>query len=257
MSQPNAVLKPETWQDLPNGEALQAAVARQLDYWWPRVFGYHLLKLGPLSAELSSMDSPVAHHFSLSPAQPASIEGDFCHLPLQNGVIDSVIMSLLLEFELDPYRILRETDRVLIAGGYLFIVGFNPLSPVFLGKMWPKYQAQLPWCGRFFMPARVRDWLGLLGYQIVSDERLVYHPLMGELSQGRFLQQRLASWLPSTGSLYLIVARKLEFPLTPIKDKRKARQPQWSAAPTAGRSEHLREPQAEHKVNKPPQQSIS
>ncbi|BFL83705.1 hypothetical protein LFREDSHE_21550 [Shewanella baltica] len=150
MSHFSTELKPEQWSDLPNGEALQQAVAKQLEDWWPRVFGYHLLKLGPLSAELSSMASPVAHHFSLSPSKGASIEGDFCHLPLQNAAIDAVVMSLLLEFEPDPYRILRETDRVLIAGGYLFIVGFNPLSPVFLGKLWPKYQDCLPWNGRFY-----------------------------------------------------------------------------------------------------------
>lgn len=241
MSHFSTELKPEQWSDLPNGEALQQAVAKQLEDWWPRVFGYHLLKLGPLSAELSSMASPVAHHFSLSPSKGASIEGDFCHLPLQNAAIDAVVMSLLLEFEPDPYRILRETDRVLIAGGYLFIVGFNPLSPVFLGKLWPKYQDCLPWNGRFFMPSRVRDWLGLLGYQVVGDERLVYHPLMGDFNQGKFFQQSLASWLPSAGSLYLIVARKLESPLTPIRDKRKVRQTNWTTAPTAGRSGHLSE----------------
>ncbi|MGI2123706.1 class I SAM-dependent methyltransferase [Shewanella baltica] len=241
MSHFSTELKPEQWSDLPNGEALQQAVAKQLEDWWPRVFGYHLLKLGPLSAELSSMASPVAHHFSLSPSKGASIEGDFCHLPLQNAAIDAVVMSLLLEFEPDPYRILRETDRVLIAGGYLFIVGFNPLSSVFLGKLWPKYQDCLPWNGRFFMPSRVRDWLGLLGYQVVGDERLVYHPLMGDFNQGKFFQQSLASWLPSAGSLYLIVARKLESPLTPIRDKRKVRQTNWTTAPTAGRSGHLSE----------------
>lgn len=241
MSHFSTELKPEQWSDLPNGEALQQAVAKQLEDWWPRVFGYHLLKLGPLSAELSSMASPVAHHFSLSPSKGASIEGDFCHLPLQNAAIDAVVMSLLLEFEPDPYRILRETDRVLIAGGYLFIVGFNPLSSVFLGKLWPKYQDCLPWNGRFFMPSRVRDWLGLLGYQVVGDERLVYHPLMGDFNQGKIFQQSLASWLPSAGSLYLIVARKLESPLTPIRDKRKVRQTNWTTAPTAGRSGHLSE----------------
>ncbi|MGL4747595.1 MAG: class I SAM-dependent methyltransferase [Shewanella sp.] len=242
MSYNRTVRKPEQWEDLPNGCALQQAVADKLADWWPRVFGYHLLKLGPLSAEISSMASPVAHHFSLCSAPNASLMGDFCHLPLQNGVIDAVVMSLLLEFEADPYRILREIDRVLIAGGYLFVVGFNPLSPVFLGKLWPKYQDDLPWCGRFFMPSRVRDWLGLLGYQVVSDERLIYHPLIGELSCGRFLQHTLASWLPSAGSLYLIVARKLESPLTPIRDKRKVRQPNWATAPTAGRTGHLSEP---------------
>lgn len=241
MSYHTEMHKPEQWDDLPNGQALQQAVADKLAHWWPRVFGYHLLKLGSLSAELSSMASPAAHHFSLCHTENASLVGDFCHLPLQNGVIDAVVMSLLLEFEGDPYRILRETDRVLIAGGYLFIVGLNPLSSAFIGKLWPKYQDKLPWCGRFFMPSRVRDWLGLLGYQVISDERLVYHPLIGDVNDGQWLSQTLASWLPSAGSLYLIVARKLESPLTPIRDKRKQTQTNWAPAPSAGRAGHLSE----------------
>lgn len=59
-------------------------------------------------------------------------------------------MSMLLEFETDPYKLLRETDRVLISGGYLFIIGFNPLSPAFMGKLLPRYQQKLPWSGRFY-----------------------------------------------------------------------------------------------------------
>lgn len=230
------VLVPRTWSQLPNGEKIKASVERELESWWPRVFGYHMLSLGPLSAELKMPGLPVGRQFSLFDGDGASLRAEFSALPIQNGVIDAVVMNMLLEFEHDPYKLLRETDRVLISGGYLFIVGFNPLSPAFIGKVLPKYQDKLPWCGRFFTPSRVKDWLGLLGYQVVADERIIHHHLLSEIRQQSIWQNALKAWLPGTGSVYLIVARKLETPLTRIHARQKVRQPNWTAAPTAGRT---------------------
>ncbi|WP_076536328.1 class I SAM-dependent methyltransferase [Shewanella sp. UCD-KL21] len=230
--------KPQSWQELPCGDEIQLALEQKLTDWWPRIFGYHLLKLGALSAQVSSLHCNIARHFSIHDAQGASIQADPHHLPLQTSTMDAVLMSFLMEFEHDPYRLLREVDRVMISGGYIFVCGFNPVSTAFMGKLLPKYQTQLPWCGQFFMPARVKDWLGLLGYQILQDERFIYHPLLGQMNQGRWWQNRLEKWLPGVGSVYLIVARKMESPLTPIREKRKARTRQWATAPTAGRAGH-------------------
>lgn len=253
-------VKPNCWDDLPNGEILRQAVSEVMSSWVPRMFGYHLLKMGPLAADLPLQPSPIKHHFSMvdevlgrdvyadvsAPLDVGTLLlGDYTHIPLQGASVDAVMMQLLLEFEDDPYRILRETDRVLIAGGYLFIVGINPLSPAFIGKLLPKYQTQLPWSGRLFMPSRVRDWLGLLGYQVVCDERRVYHSLIGKLAKVSIWQDALAAWLPSAGCVYIIGARKLESPLTPVQEKRKVRQPQWSTAPTAGRAPHSKIPSSE------------
>ncbi|WP_394393176.1 class I SAM-dependent methyltransferase [Shewanella woodyi] len=232
-------LSPQLWSQLPCGDQIKSLIEHTLTPWWPKVFGYHMLNLGALSAELDMPDLPIGRRFSLFDGEGASIRAEFTALPIQNSVIDAVVMNMLLEFEPDPYKLLRETDRVLISGGYLFIIGFNPLSPAFIGKLLPKYQQQQPWSGRFFMPSRVKDWLGLLGYQVISDERFLYHHLLSDIKSESIWQDALQAWLPSSGSLYLIVARKLESPLTPIHEKRKVRQTQWTTAPTAGRSEHF------------------
>ncbi|RPA36167.1 methyltransferase domain-containing protein [Shewanella vesiculosa] len=241
------MLKPLIWQDLPFGELLQTEIEAKLAPWWPRIFGYHLLKVGALSGQVNSLSCSITRHFSVYDATNASIQADPHHLPIQQSAIDTVLSCFLLEFESDPYQILREFDRVLISSGYIFIVGFNPVSPAFIGKILPKYQTQLPWSGQFFMPSRVKDWLGLLGYQVLADERLMYHSLLGQGADNRghqakkspqtpLWQKSIANWLPSTGSVYLIVARKMTTPLTPIKDKSKIKAPTWSPAPTAGRS---------------------
>ncbi|WP_076413904.1 class I SAM-dependent methyltransferase [Shewanella sp. UCD-KL12] len=231
-----SILVPQSWPDLPNGERVKRTVELQLAPWWPKVFGYHMLSLGPLSAQLDMPGLPVGRTFSMFDGQGASVCADFNALPIKSGVIDAVVMNMLLEFESDPYKLLRETDRVLISGGYLFIVGFNPLSPAFVGKILPQFQNKLPWCGRFFTPSRVKDWLGLLGYQVVADERIIHHHLLSEIEKESIWQHALKAWLPGTGSIYIIVARKLETPLTPIYGKQKMRQPNWTPAPTAGRT---------------------
>lgn len=230
------VLVPRMWSQFPNGEKIKGSVEQELKSWWPRVFGYHMLCLGPLSAALDMPGLSIGRQFSLFDDDGASLRAEFNALPIQNGVIDAVVINMLLEFEHDPYKLLREMDRVLISGGYLFIVGFNPLSPAFIGKIIPKYQDQLPWCGRFFTPARVKDWLGLLGYQVVADERIIHHHLLSEIRSESIWQNALKSWLPGTGSVYLIVARKLETPLTPIHERREVRQSNWNPVPTAGRT---------------------
>ncbi|MBT1445997.1 methyltransferase domain-containing protein [Shewanella sp. JM162201] len=224
------------WQALPAHPHVRDAVNQTLAPWWPKVFGYHLLKLGALAASLDSSDCSIGHQITLDSAPGFGVQASFSQLPFQNACIDAVLMSLLLEQESDPYRVLREADRLLISGGYLFIVGCNPLSTLFTGKLLPSYRERFPWQGRFFLPSRVRDWLGLLGYQVISDERFFYHPMIGSPERFGFWQDALQAWLPGAGSLYLLVARKIDIPLTPVGVKRKVSQPSWSTATSAGRS---------------------
>ncbi|WP_220767480.1 class I SAM-dependent methyltransferase [Shewanella sp. MBTL60-007] len=238
MSQSALPLKPYHWSELPNGPVIRESVEQTLSPWWPRIFGYYLLSLGPLSHKMAKTGVGINRKYSLFDEAQADIEGDYCQLPIQNASIDAVVMNFLLEFEADPYRLLREVDRVLISGGHLVITGFNPLSPMFFGKMLPKHQQEIPWCGRFFMPSRVKDWLGLLGYQVVADERILHHHLLGDVKVGNIWSHALKSWLPSSGSVYVLVAKKLESPLTPIQVKRKVKRPNWSTAPSASRTGH-------------------
>ncbi|MGI2261020.1 class I SAM-dependent methyltransferase [Shewanella sp. GXUN23E] len=226
---------PSCWQDFANGEHLQMCLQQALSPWWPRLFGYHLLKLGPLSAAMDASHSSISHQICLHDAAGASVVANTTQLPLRHASVDVVLANFLLEFEANPYQLLREIDRVLISGGTLILSGFNPLSPAILGKLLPRYQHVLPWRGHFYLPSRVKDWLALLGYQVICDERLVYHPLFGHVDKGLMWQHGLESWLPGSGSVFLLVARKLDSPLTPVREKRKARKPHWQTIPSAGR----------------------
>ncbi|MDB2387048.1 class I SAM-dependent methyltransferase [Shewanella sp.] len=229
-------LKPYHWSELPNGGVIREALEASLSIWWPRMFGYYMLNLGPLSAKTDKPGLAVRYQYGLFDEPEADIVANHTQLPIQNVSIDAVVMNFILEFDADPHRLLREVDRILISGGHLVISGFNPISPMFIGKMLPKYQQELPWNGHFFTVSRIKDWLGLLGYQVIADERLLHHHLLKDVKPDSIWSHALKSWLPSSGSVYVLVAKKLESPLTPIRAKRKVKQPQWSTAPTATRA---------------------
>lgn len=215
--------QPKAWQDLPNGELIVANINQALAPWWPKFFGYHLLKIGALSGEVEIKESPIKHQFVLSD-QPskADIVAEIDDLPLLEHSIDVCVLAHALEFSLDPHHVVREANRVLIPNGYLVITGFNPFSLVGLNQFIPYRRTQTPWNERFFSPMRVKDWLHLMGFEIQLDQRFLHSSLSGQFTQGvigvfwRRLAQR---YFPSFGSVYVIVAKKRVLPLTPIKEK--------------------------------------
>ena len=95
-------------------------------------------------------------------------------LPFSEHSVDACILSHCLEYHSDPHHILREAHRTLIPGGYIVISGFNPFSLCGLANCLPFSGQKLPWSGRFFTPARVKDWLDLLGFEILADERFIH-----------------------------------------------------------------------------------
>ena len=51
----------------------------------------------------------------------------------------------------------------------LVVLGFNPLSIIGLRRAFKHRTASAPWCGTYFGAARLRDWLTLLGFDIVDQ----------------------------------------------------------------------------------------
>lgn len=221
---------PVSWQDFPAGEQIKTAIEQHLEPWWPRVFGFHLLKLGNLSGEIQSHACPIGHQVHLAVEHPAvGIVAEPDELPIAVNSIDACLLSHVLEYSQDPHHILRECHRVLLPSGYLIISGFNPFSLTGLSQLMPWHSKQLPWSGRFFSPARVCDWLQLLGFEVVNEQRFLLSRLQHAEPQPGRVQQWLEPKLGGIGSVYVLIARKRVLPLTPIKIKWRPR-PQF--APT-------------------------
>ena len=214
---------PTSWQNLPNGELIVANINQTLAPWWPKFFGYHLLKIGALSGEIDSSQSPIKHQLTLSEqAQKCNLVGDIDDLPLLEHSGDVCVLAHALEFSLDPHHVVREANRVLIPNGYLVITGFNPFSLAGLNQFIPYRRNKTPWNERLFSPMRVKDWLHLMGFEIQLDKRFLHSTLARQVTQGVISNHwhNIASrYFPSLGSVYVIVAKKRVLPLTPIKAK--------------------------------------
>ncbi|WNC74075.1 methyltransferase domain-containing protein [Thalassotalea psychrophila] len=216
--------KPTQWRDMPNGELIAENIEQYLLPWWPRFFGYHLLKLGILSGAINSEQSMIKHQVIVGEAKAnAQVVAEIDDLPFLEHSVDACLLTHGLEFSVDPHHILREADRVLIPNGHLIITGFNPISLAGLNRLIPFRRQELPWRGRFFTPMRVKDWLHLLGYEIIEDKRFLFSSLNSVINPEKWWRkvwQKFAeNYLSSFGSVYVIIAKKRVHPLTPIRPK--------------------------------------
>jgi SAM-dependent methyltransferase len=214
---------PSAWQALPNGEVIKKAIEQELAPWWSTFFGYHLVKLGALSSEIEIPDCRIKHQVSImTKSNSTNVVGDIDDLPLQEHSVDVCLLSHTLEFSLDPHHVIREANRVLIPNGYLVITGFNPFSLVSINKILPYRRNQTPWNEHFFSPMRVKDWLHLMGFEILADQRCLHSSLTGKVSEESLTgtwHNFAKSYLPALGSVYVLIAKKRVLPLTPIKPK--------------------------------------
>ncbi|MDM5091968.1 class I SAM-dependent methyltransferase [Aeromonas rivipollensis] len=225
---------PTSWSALPMGDWVAAEIQERLDNWCPHLFGYHLLKIGALSAELSCGSSTIRHQLGVAPGgRLLDIKGDPLALPIRTASVDACLLAHCLDFSPDPHQLLREAERVLTDDGWLIVSGYNPTSLVGLGHYLPFMRQHLPWSARMFTPARVTDWLQLLGCEVMFDDRFGFS-FMGK-------QSRIGWWRESLGrdycrafaSVYVIAARKRRFPVTPVR--RRWRLPESMAAPGMAR----------------------
>jgi SAM-dependent methyltransferase len=220
------IVPPELWDELPMGEWLAAEIQERLDLWCPLLFGYHLLKLGALSSHLSCSRSAIRHQVSLGlEGAGLGVLGDVAELPIRDAVIDACLLAQTLDYTNDPHQVLREVERVLTADGWLILSGFNPHSLVGLGRLLPFMRRQHPWHARMFSPERIRDWLELLGFELVHYEAFGF----SSLSSG----SKIHWWRENLGrdycgyfaSVYMLAARKRTIPLTLEPERRWARKP--------------------------------
>ena len=87
-------------------------------------------------------------------------------LPLANGSLDAMVVHHGLEAADDPRTAVREIARVLRPGGRLVICGFNPLSLWGLRNLFGRVSQDGL---KFVRPARILDWLTVLGFELSDD----------------------------------------------------------------------------------------
>ncbi len=102
--------------------------------------------------------------FCVAPAGgDARVDLDF--LPVKTESSDLIIACHVLEFAEDPHRFLREIERMLAPRGRCIIVTFNWFGPTGLVRPLRLFRG-VPWCGRFYPPWLLDNWLSILGFSI-------------------------------------------------------------------------------------------
>lgn len=210
--------QPHSWSQLKNGDWMVESIQTRVDEWCPKLFGYHMLKLGGLSCEVTSCNCNISHQVNLDESNVLHhVVADSYELPFLEKSFDAVLMMHQLDYASDPHRLLREVDRVMVDDGYLILTGFNPWSFTGLTSFLPWRRNSLPWSGRMFTPNRIKDWLGLLNYQVVYCDKYALFPMQRRQAFWTWIESSLGDYGSSLGSLYFIVARKRTYPLKPIK----------------------------------------
>lgn len=235
----------QSWLQTPMGQRMLQAETEVIRAILPSLFGYYCVHAGPVYLPEVLTDCIIKHHFRLvtgatdQDAQPRAARADIhpqrapsaCvgrmdALPFDSNSVDALLLHHCLDTEADPHSALREASRVLMPGGTIVLVGFNPWS---LWGLWRVMtcragfgRVQAPWGCRFISPYRLSDWLNLLDFEVEGCETRLYLPPLGnaQAAADTFVgraQTFAESHFHHFGGTYILVAKKREVTMTPIK----------------------------------------
>jgi SAM-dependent methyltransferase len=210
------------WFTTPQGGYVLAREQAYFDRTVSDIFGYNALQLGlPEHDFLHSSRIPLR----FCGADQAGAKVRLCddELPFACDSFDLVLLPHVLEFAEHPHQILREAERVLMPEGQLIISGFNPRSLWGMHRVLGRRQGY-PWRGHFIALPRLKDWLALLGFEVVGGRFAAYAPPFHQikwLERFAFMEAAGDRWWAVSGGVYFVHAIKRVHGMRLIK-------PQWN-----------------------------
>lgn len=215
----------DTWLDGPLGRLLLNAERREVAAALEDVFGNQFLQVGrwgPRATFLPLARTP-RRALIAEPQAPGDVVSHAAQLAILSQSVDAVLLPHTLEFEPEPQAVIREVDRILVGEGHVLVLGFEPLG---------SWVARHTLARRGFPPGlvatlsrrRLRDWLTLLGFDVVETRRFLHALPLASLESTRLTRalERLGRRLDGRlGSAYLLKAKKRVYTLTPIRPRRR------------------------------------
>lgn len=197
------------WFATPLGRYLAARELAYFERTVADIFGYYALQIG--LPEMPALDaSRIPSRWTLDYDPPAALIADPHALPLPENTVDLVVMPHALEFTDDPHQMLREAWRVMRPEGQIVIAGFNPFSLYGVKRYFGREQTP-PWNGNFIGLWRLKDWLKLLGFDVIGGRLDAYAPPFARepwLARFRFFEEAGDRWWPVAGGVYFLRATK-------------------------------------------------
>lgn len=216
------------WLSRPPGKYLAELEQSRMNEILPNLFGYHLLQVGHLG-EVDLLGQSRILHRSIVDIDDCGISapylqfrGNASALPVESDCIDVVVLPHVLEFDPQRHETLRESFRVLVPEGHLLVCGFNPRSLMGVSRIARRRRSLAPWRGHFLGISRLKDWLALLGFDVMEVTPCFIN---SSVANQRWLERLDAFWRfgNRTASVfsgaYVMVARKRVMRITPIKTR--------------------------------------
>jgi SAM-dependent methyltransferase len=186
------------------------------------VFGFEMIQIGRWgeAAQLSE-SARTQHHWWVAPDArgKGAIRAHYDALPVASGSVEAVLLPHTLEIAPNPHDLLREVERVLRGEGQLVICGFNPLGPWGLRHLLGRRRFPPP-VDRLLAEGRIRDWLRLLGFEVVEARRYLFAPPWARRvpdDGSSWLERRGPELLPPLAGAYVLKSRKRVRTMTPIR----------------------------------------
>jgi SAM-dependent methyltransferase len=228
------------WFTTPPGRYLLAREQAYFDSTVADIFGYYALQVGLPDCPFLAQ-SRIPSRWTLDYDPPAQLVADPHYLPLPESTFDLLVLPHALEFTDDPHHMLREAHRVIRPEGQIVIAGFNPFS-LFGAKRYFGRAQTPPWNGNFIALYRVKDWLTLLGFDVVGGRLDAYVPPFARqkwLGRFGFVEKLGDRWWPIAGGVYYLRATKRVSGMRVITPARERRERARSLVPAARARESL------------------
>ncbi|MDC0127317.1 class I SAM-dependent methyltransferase [Methylophilaceae bacterium] len=180
-------------------------------------FGYYALQLGDYFSDFLEQSRISKHIFNHGPLK--NIFFDSLNMPFAEDSIDLIICPHFLEQGYNK-DIFNELFRVVIPGGNLIIIAFNPYSLAGIKNLF-SFNMEFPWSSKFLTMANIQYELKESGFSIVEAKIANYQPIIldSHHSFNTYLESIGNRWLPLFGNIFFIVAQKKVISLTPVKPR--------------------------------------
>ena len=225
-------ISPHVWFNSPLGRYIYA-----LEYMYIKpivvdTFGFYAIQMS--NFDIDFLDhSRIYNKFSLNSNQADLITTNEA-LPFDESSVDLLIAPHILEQMSEPYKLLKEIHRVLLPEGRLIITGFNPASLWGLRKFL-SFDIDFPWNTKFLSLSKIKEWLSIVGLEMVEGKMGCYVPPIQHSSWLKKLEvmEKLGDrWWPMFGGFYFLVIQKKVpgmIPIQPLWQKSLIKTPIYSA----------------------------
>jgi SAM-dependent methyltransferase len=246
MSAPLAPATLTDWFATSLGAYVVAQERTWVDAVVPDIFGFHAVQLGAAGGDWLT-ENRIPHRLVIDAAGGGPLAARPTHLPIATQSVDLVIAPHLLEFAPEPHDVLREIDRILRPEGKFILTSFNPWSLWGVKRTLATEEgAAPPWSAQFISLPRIKDWLALLGHDVVAGRLACYAPPFASTrwrQRFAFMEAMGDRWWGVGGGVYMLMSVKRVAGMrlmAPAWANRKNLRSELAGAKQAARHSHLK-----------------